>query len=45
MTQNIPKLTPEMLIPRLGESIVQKGLITENDLRRALAHQAEQTAT
>ena len=44
MTQNIPKLTPEMLIPRLGESIVQKGLITENDLRRALAHQAEQTA-
>ncbi len=43
MTQNIPKLTPEMLIPRLGESIVQKGLITEQDLRRALAHQAEQT--
>ena len=44
MSQNIPKLTPEMLIPRLGESIVQKGLITENDLRRALAHQAEQIA-
>ncbi len=44
MTQNIPKLTPEMLIPRLGESIVQKGLITENDLRRALAYQAEQIA-
>ena len=44
MTQNIPKLTPEMLIPRLGDSIVQKGLITEDDLRKALAHQAEQIA-
>jgi signal transduction histidine kinase len=42
MTQNIPKLTPEMLIPRLGESIVQKGLISNDDLRRALAYQQEQ---
>jgi signal transduction histidine kinase len=42
MTQNIPKLTPEMLIPRLGESIVQKGLISEDDLRKALAYQQEQ---
>ncbi|HRQ22028.1 MAG TPA: histidine kinase dimerization/phospho-acceptor domain-containing protein, partial [Anaerolineales bacterium] len=44
MTQNLPKLSPEMLIPRLGESIVQKGLITEMDLQRALAYQQEQIA-
>ena len=33
-----------MLIPRLGDSIVQKGLITESDLQKALAYQKEQTA-
>ncbi|KXK13420.1 MAG: response regulator receiver sensor signal transduction histidine kinase [Chloroflexi bacterium OLB14] len=43
MPQEIQKLTPEMLIPRLGEYIVQKGLITEEDLQRALAYQREQT--
>lgn len=37
MTQNIPKLTPEMLVPRMGEYIVQKGLITESQLQQALA--------
>ncbi|MBL8100675.1 MAG: hypothetical protein JNK81_15945 [Anaerolineales bacterium] len=42
MSQNTPKLTPEMLIPRMGEYIVQKGLITEHDLQRALALQQEQ---
>jgi len=42
MAQNLPKLTPEMLIPRMGEYIVQKGLITEADLQKALAHQQEQ---
>jgi signal transduction histidine kinase len=41
MPQNLPKLTPEMLIPRMGEYIVQKGLISEDDLRRALAYQQE----
>jgi len=41
MSQNIPKLTPEMLIPRMGEYIVQKGLITEEQLQRALAYQQE----
>ncbi len=41
---NQPKLTPEMLIPRLGEYIVQKGLISEADLRKALAYQQEQLA-
>jgi signal transduction histidine kinase len=38
MQQNIPRLTPEMLVPRLGEYIVQKGLITEDQLRKALDH-------
>jgi signal transduction histidine kinase len=41
MSQNIPKLTPEMLIPRMGEYIVQKELITEDQLKKALAHQQE----
>jgi hypothetical protein len=31
---NTPKLSPEMLIPRLGEYIVQKGLLSEDDLQR-----------
>lgn len=44
MLQNQPKLTPEMLIPRLGEYIVQKGLLTEEDLRKALSYQQEQTS-
>ncbi len=42
MPQPIPKLTPEMLIPRLGDSIVQKGLISEDDLKKALAYQQAQ---
>jgi signal transduction histidine kinase len=45
MSQNIPKLTPEMLIPRMGEYIAQKGLITEDQLQRALAYQQEQIAS
>lgn len=44
MPQPTPKLSPEMLIPRMGEYIVQKGLISDFDLQRALAHQQEQTA-
>ncbi len=44
MSQNISKLTPEMLIPRMGEYIVQKGMLTEEQLRTALAYQQEQTA-
>ena len=43
MSQSLPKLTPEMLIPRMGEYIVQKGLITEDQLKIALAYQQEQT--
>ncbi len=42
MPQLLPKLTPEMLIPRMGEFIVQKGLISEADLLKALAFQQEQ---
>lgn len=42
--QNQPKLTPEMLIPRLGEYLVQKGLLSEDDLRKALAYQTSESA-
>ena len=44
MLPNTPKLTPEMLIPRLGEYLVQKGLIGDNDVMRALAYQQELVA-
>ncbi len=39
-----PKLTPEILIPRLGEYLVQKGIISEIDLQKALAFQQDQVA-
>src|SRR5918993_4796127 len=38
------RLTPEMLVPRMGEYLVQKGLITDDDLQRALAYQQEQVS-
>ena len=38
------RLTPEMLVPRVGEYLVQKGLITVDDLRRALDYQQEQVS-
>jgi two-component system sensor histidine kinase/response regulator len=44
MSQIPPKLTPEMLVPKMGEYLIQKGLIIEADLQRALDHQLEQTA-
>jgi signal transduction histidine kinase len=34
-------LSPEMLVPRLGEYLVQKGLITNEQLVEALHHQQE----
>jgi two-component system sensor histidine kinase BarA len=37
-----PNLTPEMLVPRLGEYLIQRGHITEDGLKRALAYQQEQ---
>ncbi len=43
--QNAPKLTPEMLVPRMGEYVVRQGLVSEEDLQRALAYQQEQVAS
>ncbi len=34
-----PHLTPEILVPRLGEYLVQQGHITEEGLKKALVHQ------
>ncbi|MEW6085271.1 MAG: ATP-binding protein [Chloroflexota bacterium] len=39
-----PRLTPEMLVPRIGEYLIQKGLITNEHLQKALAHQQEEIA-
>lgn len=36
------RLTPEMLVPRMGEYLIQKGLITVESLQRALEYQQEQ---
>jgi signal transduction histidine kinase len=44
MSQITPKLTPEMLIPRLGEYLVQKGVITDAGLQLALDYQKEKIA-
>jgi signal transduction histidine kinase len=38
----LPQLTPEMLVVRLVDYLVQKGTINEADLQRALAFQQEQ---
>jgi signal transduction histidine kinase len=43
MTQPL-RLSPEMLVSRLGDSLVQKGLIREEDLQAALSYQQEQVA-
>ena len=42
MAKSLSKLSPEMLIPRLGEYLVQKELISEENLRKALDHQQEE---
>ncbi len=39
-----PRLTPEMLVPRMGEYLIQKGLITPENLQRALDHQQVEAA-
>lgn len=36
------QLTPEMLVPRLGDYLIQQGHIAEADLRKALVYQQEQ---
>ncbi len=45
MTEPRQVLTPEMLVPRLGDYLVQRGDITEAQLQKALAHQQEQLAS
>ena len=42
MSQSIPKLSPEMLVPRIGEYMVQKGLIKDENLKAALAYQLQE---
>jgi signal transduction histidine kinase len=37
------RLTPEMLVPRMGEYMVQKGLVSAEGIQKALAYQQEQT--
>src|SRR5262245_17964814 len=44
MSQIPPKLTPEMLVPRMGEYLIQKGLITAEGLQKALDYQLDQTS-
>ena len=44
MANENSKLTPEMLVPRLGEALVRSEHITEVELKKALAHQQEQIA-
>ena len=44
MSQTLQKLTPEMLVPRMGEYLIQKELITEENLKQALDYQLVETA-
>ena len=45
MTSQPVKLTPEMLVPRLGEYLVKEGHITEEALQKALQKQQENIAS
>jgi signal transduction histidine kinase len=38
------RLAPEMLVPRMGEYLIRKGLITAENLQKALDHQQESAA-
>lgn len=40
-----PNLTPEILLPRLGDYMVEKGLLSPEDLKRALNRQKELRAS
>ena len=44
MTTQPLRLSPEMLVPRLGDSLVHKGYLSEEGLQKALAYQQEQLA-
>lgn len=37
-------LSPEVLVPRLGDSLIEKGLLTADGLKSALAHQKTRAA-
>ena len=43
MSRSLPKLSPEMLVPRMGEYLIQKDLITDENLKVALDYQLKQT--
>jgi len=38
------RLTPEMLVPRMGEYLVQKGLVSAEGIQKALSYQQEEVA-
>ena len=40
-----PRLTPEMLVPRMGEYLITKGIISAEDLQQALDHQQQTVAS
>jgi signal transduction histidine kinase len=40
---NGSSVTPEVLVPRLGERLVEKGLLSNEQLEEALAHQKERS--
>lgn len=42
MSQSLSNLTPEMLVPRMGDYLVQKGALTADDLQKTLDYQLEQ---
>lgn len=44
MTDTAELITPEVLIPRLGDQLVKMGLLTETQLQQALAYQRQQAA-
>jgi signal transduction histidine kinase len=37
-------IAPELLVPRVGEYMIEQGFVTQEDLQRALAYQKEQAA-
>lgn len=38
----LQRLTPEMLVPRMGEYLIQKGIITAESLQKALTYQQDE---
>ncbi|MEA2009007.1 MAG: ATP-binding protein [Chloroflexota bacterium] len=39
------KLSPEVLVPRLGDYLIEKGFLSSEDLKKALAHQKKQDSS